>query len=156
MDETLISAALIAELTRLKTEVDELKIFCLPSDNRIRIQYICLCTMIDGKAMNAAMRNFYSGACPVCHARPVDMSTHHCPGFFEPKDGGLDHGCSPLHFGIRSFEFFCHIGFNQEFKEWQARGPNKVKKERMKQHIKLQAEKEIGIKIFQVSRGRQH
>jgi hypothetical protein len=148
-----ISAALIREINRLKVEVAGLEIYSLTSNPRIRIQYQGLLTMLDGKALNAVTGNRNSQACPICHCRPVEMCmAQGCP--FTPKEGALDYGCAPLHFGLRTFEFFLNIGYRQDFKSWQARGDtNKAKMARRKSQMHAELKDEIGIIVGQVRQG---
>jgi hypothetical protein len=152
----LISAALNAEIARVKAELRDLQIYCLPANPMVQIEFHGLFTMVDGKVLNALTRNANSQACPICHARPNQMCNPSCPlgDEFTPKEGSLDYGVAPLHFGIRTFEFFLHVGFNQDFQQWQARGEtNKALKARRKFQIQADLERQLAIKVCHVRPG---
>jgi hypothetical protein len=143
------SATLAAEIARMKAEIDGLTTYQLPADPRIEITYKGLFTLLDGKGLNAVTGNRNSQACPICHAGSVEMCT--CNHSFEPKLGSLDHGFASLHFGIRAMEFFLHIGFNQDFKHWQARGDYfKLLHAKKKSEIQKFLQDAISVRVFEV------
>jgi hypothetical protein len=110
----------LAEFNRLIDEVRNLQDYILPADPRVKIHYVGLFTMVDGKVLNVMTNNRSSKCCPICHAGPLLMSD---PGAYceEKEPEFLMFGCAPLHFLLRSMEFIFKIGFNKDFKCWEAR-----------------------------------
>jgi hypothetical protein len=76
--------------------------------------------MIDGKILSFCTGSA-SCKCPLCLASSKMMSKKGRK--FQIKNpSNLGYGIATLHFLLRSFEFVLKIGFNQDFKRWQARG----------------------------------
>lgn len=108
-----------AEATRLQEEVANLKELVIMEDPKITVKYKGLFTMIDGKVLNELTHNCASSHCPICHQTSRQISNPE--GEFTPVPGSLEYGASPLHFGIRSFETLCHIGYRQDIKKFGVR-----------------------------------
>jgi hypothetical protein len=96
-------------------EVKNLQTLILIEDPKVSITYKGLFTMIDGKVLNELTKNPASSSCPVCHQTSRQMSNP--DGDFTPKPGTLEFGACILHFGLRSFEAICKIGYRQDVKK---------------------------------------
>ena len=103
------------EATRLRAEVDGLCPFIFSENPEISVDFKGLFTMIDGKVLLELTNCASSSSCPVCHKSYRDISKP--DGDFVPKEGTLEYGASILHFGLRSFECLCHIGYKQDTKK---------------------------------------
>ena len=113
--------SVMKEYNRIVTEINSLQSFKMeiPDGPRVVIQYKLLCTMIDGKTLNFLVNNKSSRSCPICLAGPKALSKR--SGSFDPLPGTLIFGVSPLHWGMRIFEFLLHISYNSDFRKAEAR-----------------------------------
>ena len=72
-------------------------------------------------------------------------------GDFDPKPGSLEYGASILHFGIRSFEAICHIGYSQDVKKFgvQLTQDEKDKKIVREKKVKAEFKEKLGLIVDQ-------
>ncbi len=72
-------------------------------------------------------------------------------GDFVPKPGSLEYGASILHFGIRSFEALCHIGYCQDIKKFGVRltEDEKAKKADREKQVKAEFKERLGLIVDQ-------
>ena len=103
------------EATQLQSQADNLQPFSLPSNPQVKIFFKGLFTMIDGKVLNELTQNPAASSCPMCHKTYRQIAQPE--GDFTPKEGSLEFGASILHFGLRSFEAICHIGYRQDVRK---------------------------------------
>ena len=77
------------------------------------------------------------------------MSNAH--GDFNPKPGSLEFGASILHFGIRTFEAICHIGYSQDVKKFgvQLTQDEKEKKKVRECMVKAEFMEKLGLIVDQ-------
>lgn len=71
--------------------------------------------MVDGKVLQELTNSHASASCPICHKTYRQISQP--DGDFVPKEGSLQFGASILHFGLRTFEALCNIGYRQDVKK---------------------------------------
>ena len=137
------------ESSRLLQEVNTLKTLVLIANPKVSVSYKGLFTMIDGKVLNELTKNPASSSCPICHKTSRQMSNPE--GDFTPKPGTLDFGASILHFGLRSFEALCKIGYRQDVKKSHERlteADKKVIIEREKK-VKSEFKEKLGLIVDQ-------
>ena len=83
---------------------------------KFEIYHAPFCTVVDGKAINAVMRNLSQQTCYICGATPVKMNN------YTSRVRNLDSlkfGLSPRHAWIRVFEAILHISYRLEIKKWK-------------------------------------
>ena len=75
------------------------------------------------------------GSCYVCKATPNDMKKRSCDKFLNPDVETYKFGLGPLHLRNGLFRWLNKYAFNQDFKNWEARGKlnKKLAKKRLKQ-----------------------
>ena len=74
------------------------------------------------------------GSCYVCKATPNDMKQRFCAKFLNPDVETYKFGLGPLHDRMGIFRWLNKYAFNQDFKDWQARG--KLNKKSVKKRLK--------------------
>jgi hypothetical protein len=137
------------ESSRLMDEVKNLQTLILIEDPKVSITYKGLFTMIDGKVLNELTKNPASSSCPVCHQTSRQMSNP--DGDFTPKPGTLEFGACILHFGLRSFEAICKIGYRQDVKKSHERlteAEKKIISDREKT-VKAEFKEKLGLIVDQ-------
>ena len=72
-------------------------------------------TMVDGKVLQELTNSPASSSCPICHKTYRQIAQP--DGDFAPKEGSPQFGASILHFGLRTFEALCHIGYKQDVRK---------------------------------------
>ena len=104
-------------------------------------------TMLDGKVVNAVHDITYAAMCNICGAKPADMNIPNSCVWedkkrFKPvsKDR-LDFGVHGLHCWVNCFQCICNIGERLTFSLHQARGENKVAKQRKRKEMQLEFKK---------------
>ena len=105
--------------------------------------------MIDGKVLNELTGNPAASSCPICHCTYRQIAKP--DGDFVPKDGALDFGISILHFGIRSFDAVCQMGYRQDIKKSRVQ-LTKEEKETMAQRekaVKAEFLEKLGLVVDQ-------
>ena len=120
--------SILRESARLQDEVSQLVPYILSEEPRVQVTFKGLFTMIDGKVLNELTNNPSSANCPICHKTSKQMSNQSTN--FEPVEGSLAFGVSPLHFGIRSLELLYNIGYRQDTKKFGEDGQKKSVKKR--------------------------
>jgi hypothetical protein len=72
-------------------------------------------------------------------------------GDFTPKPGSLEYGASILHFGIRTFEAICHMGYGQDVKKFgvQLTQEEKNKKSARERKVKAEFKEKLGLIVDQ-------
>ena len=148
---------IIQEELSLRKEVEALEpyIFKLNENLTVNVKFQLCLTLIDGKVLNALTDTKSTQSCPICDATPKMFKN--CKDFrseiFQPKEGSLRFGLSPLHCWIRLFEFIVHAGYKLNLKMWQVRGDDnkdllKSRKEEMQtmfwEEMSLQVDKPKG------------
>jgi hypothetical protein len=86
------------ESSRMQSEVMNLQTVILSEEPLIEVEYKGLFSMLDGKVLNELTQNPSSGNCPICHSTSKQMSNP--SGKFQPVEGSLAYGVSPLHLSI--------------------------------------------------------
>jgi len=137
------------ETRRLRNESDHLQPFVLSDKPKVTVFFKGLFTLIDGKVLLELTNCSASSSCPVCHKtfREISMPT----GDFVPKEGSLDYGASILHFGLRSFECICHIGYRQDVKKSRVQLSQEEKEliNRREKDVKSQFRSKLGLIVDQ-------
>ena len=104
---------------RLEDEINALQKF--EWTETIKIGYIAIKSILDGKCCNVACENNSSQRCPFCMAGPKDFNS--LVAIFRADPDLLAQLClSVLHFGLRVIDLVFNIGFNQDFQCHQCRG----------------------------------
>jgi hypothetical protein len=105
--------------------------------------------MIDGKVLNELTNNRAASSCPICHKTSKQISNP--LGEFLAKSGTLEYGASILHFGLRSFEAICSIGYRQDFKKSHEKRTEKENKQMSDREKKVKAEfkEKLGLIVDQ-------
>ena len=136
------------EYFRISAEINSLQPFKMeiPGGPRIVVQYRPLCTMIDGKTFNFIVNNKSARSCPICLAGPKALSRR--SGSFDPLPGTLIFGVSPLHWGMRIFEFLLHISYNRDFKKAEARSAEeKALKKLRKEEVRKEFLDKLSLRV---------
>jgi hypothetical protein len=135
------------ESSRMQSEVMNLQTVILSEEPLIEVEYKGLFSMLDGKVLNELTQNPSSGNCPICHSTSKQMSNP--SGKFQPVEGSLAYGVSPLHFGIRSFEHLYNIGYRQDTKQFGRRwtDEDRKKKKECEKRVKALFQERLGIRI---------
>jgi len=107
------------EAARLREEVKNLSDLVLIEEPKVTVSYKGLFTMVDGKVLNELTENPASTSCPICQKTSRQMCDPNED--FTPRPGTLQHGASILHFGIRTFELLCNIGYRQDIQKYNVR-----------------------------------
>jgi len=129
---------ILRESTRLQDEVNQLVPFIVSEEPKIQVDFKGLFTMIDGKVLNELTSNPSSANCPICHKTSKQMSSQ--TASFEPVEGSLSFGVSPLHFGITSLELLYNIGYRQDTKKFGGRWTEEEREKKKACKKKVQAE----------------
>ncbi len=137
------------EASRLQGEVSQLVPFIISDVPRIEVKFKGLFTMLDGKVLNELTSNPSSANCPICHKSSKQMSSQ--TSNFQPVDGSLAFGVSPLHFGIRSFELLYNIGYRKDTKKFGGRWTDeeREKKKACEKKVKADFLDKLGLIIDQ-------
>ena len=101
--------------------------------------------MVDGKICNALTQTS-SARCYICDARPTEMNDIEKCLQKEVHKSTYEFGLSPLHTYIRFVEYFLHVSYRLEIKQWQIRNP--VDKEKLilrKRNIQSQFKEKLGL-----------
>lgn len=111
----------------------------------IYIEHILQLTMVDGKVCNALTQTS-SAKCYICNAKPTEMNNIEQCLQKEVKKDHYEFGLSPLHAYIRFFEYFLHVSYRLELKQWQIRSSEgKAQLLKTKQNIQLQFREKMGL-----------
>ena len=104
-----------SEASRLQQQVNNLKPLVLSENPAVTVIFKGLMTMVDGKVLQELTNSPASSSCPICHKTYRQIAQP--DGDFAPKEGSLHFGASILHFGLRTFEALCHIGYKQDVRK---------------------------------------
>ena len=126
---------------RLEAEINALEKF--EWTESIKIGYIAIKSILDGKCINICCENDSSQRCPFCLCGPKDFNS--LVAIFRADPDLLAQLClSVLHFGLRVIDLLFNIGFNQDFQCHQCRGEeNKLLRSRRRAMI-MKKFKDIG------------
>ena len=106
--------------------------------------------MIDGKVLNELTSNPASSSCPICHKTYRQIAKP--DGDFTPKEGALEFGASILHFGIRSFDAICNMGYRQDVRKSRIPNFSQVEKQQIadrEKTVKAQFLEKLGLVVDQ-------
>lgn len=117
------------------------------NDREFLITHKLQLTMVDGKVCNALSEFCPSSRCYVCKASPNEMNQINlCLSKTADADASkYEFGLSPLHAMIRFFEYFIHIAYRMDFKNWQASKEFKPLYESRKKEIQTQFRERLGL-----------
>ena len=114
----------------------------------VKVKLVPFFSMNDGKVMNHLHGNNWTNACPICYAGPdkfLDINSVYCAN----PDALAEMCLSTLHFGPRVMENLLKVGFNQQFKQWQATtDEEKQLKEESKEHIIKEVKRVLKVDVF--------
>ncbi len=137
------------ESTQLQQQSKDLQPHILSNHSNVTVIFEGLLTMVDGKVLQELTNCPASSSCPLCHKTYRQIASSE--GDFEPKEGALQFGASILHFGLRSFEALCHIGYRQDLKKSrvQLSGPEKEILANRERDVKAKFLQKLGLIVDQ-------
>ncbi|CAG7663603.1 unnamed protein product, partial [Allacma fusca] len=144
-------ALIESERAVLSSEVSNLKnvSIVLQNGHMIEVVFELYLTIIDGKVLSVLNGVASSMCCPICGAKPNDFNNldNINKDVFQPRQGALLHGVSPLHCWIRFFEFLLHLAYRIPFKSWQIKSEFKLVAAEQKKLIQARFWKEMGLRV---------
>lgn len=135
---------------RMEEEISNLKPVTIVLDNNgkqteVTVKFVLKETMLDCKAINAALKVTCTKQCNVCGATSKIMNAQGLSK--QPLDDTrLDFGLSALHCWINCFKVVCEIGQRLEFKVWIVRGDNKPKRDLKESKMKIEFLEKMGFR----------
>ncbi|XP_044572242.1 uncharacterized protein LOC123257406 [Drosophila ananassae] len=119
--------------------------FKTATNRKFCVDHILQLTMVDGKVCNA-LSETSSSKCYICQARPTEMNDIDKCLQKKVRTDRYEFGLSPLHAYIRFFEYFLHVSYKLEIRQWQIRGKeNKELVQRRKQNIQSEFREKMGL-----------
>ena len=107
-------------------------------------------TMIDGKTLNTILGVPHKASCPICSAKPIEMSRKNAT-FRATSKAHLRHGFIILHFLLRGFDFLVTLATMRDIGCSQARGPVKqAQRAERKEEIQEDIWNEFHVKLDEV------
>lgn len=126
----------------------------LPNEKNILVDFDFVLSMIDGKVLTYITGTSSMMNCPICGAKPNDMSNiDKFKEGFSSNEEALNYGISPLHAWLRFFECLLHISYRISFKKWKVTKLFKEQYESRKKIVKARLYETFGIRVDQPRSG---
>lgn len=117
------------------------------TNRKFYVDHVLQFTMVDGKVCNA-LTETSSAKCYICQAKPTEMNDIDKCLQKEVRTEHFEFGLSPLHAYIRFFEYFLHVSYRLDIRQWQIRGVEDKKKfQTRKENIQCEFRDKMGLII---------